>query len=246
MAKHFFCIAIICFTALLTGCEVILFDDLSETEQLMVSSECFKHIVITNSFDIVLKQQDDFSVTIDAPVELHDGVKVSIVNDTLTISDTNKFQWSPSYIIPRVTFSFPNLPSIYVKAPVNIQTDGILKQTTFRILTTAHTGSINLNIDVTSLSITTGHTYDSGVFTVTGQAGNASFWMRNSASLNAIDLDSDNVRITNNSRGDSYVRSNSKLRVTINSYGNVYYSGNPNEIVIDEQSSTGKLIPLNH
>ncbi|MDY0200653.1 MAG: head GIN domain-containing protein [Bacteroidales bacterium] len=246
MVKHLFRIVFICFAPLLSGCEALFFDDLSEIEQLTISNESFKHIVVSNSFNIVLKQQEDFSVTVEAPVELQDGVKVRIVNDTLTISDTNKYQWSPSYKIPCVTFSFPTLPSIHIKAPVNMQTVGVVKQPAFRLLTTAHTGTINLNVDVTSLSVGTGHTYDSGVFTVTGKAGNAFFWMRNSASLNASNLDSDNVRVINNSRGDSYVRTNGKLQVIINSHGNVYYSGTPNEIVIEELTSTGSLIRLTY
>lgn len=244
MVKHLLRIVLICFASTLSGCESILFDDLSEIEQQTVSNEYFKHIVATNSFNIVLKQQDDFSVTVEAPVELQDGVRVSIVNDTLTISDTNKYKWSPSYKMPCVTFGFPNMPSMHIKAPANVQTEGVLKQSTFRLLTTSHTGNISLNVDVTSLSVVTGKTQDSGVFTVVGRAGNASFWMRNSASLNAINLDSDNVRVINNSRSDSYVHTNGTLRVTINSCGNVYYSGTPNEIVIDELSSTGSLIPL--
>ena len=244
MNKHLFRIVLICFTLLLTGCEGLFFDNLSETQKLTISNESFKHIVVSSSFNIVLKQQEDFAVTVEAPVELLNGVQVSIVNDTLTISDTNKYQWSPSYIIPSVTFAFPNLPSIHIKAPVNLQTEGIVKQSSFQILTTSHTGSVNLNVDVDYLSIVTGFTYDSGVFTVTGRASSAFLWMRNAALLNALDLLLDNVWIINNSRGDSYIQTKGKLQVAINSSGNVYYLGTPNEIVIDELSSTGSLIPL--
>ena len=97
---------------------------------------------------------------------------------------------------------------------------------------------------MTSFTIVTGNTYDSGIFTVTGTATNASFWMRNSASLHALELNSPNLRVVNNSKGNSYVQANGKLRVTLNSYGNIFYQGTPSEIVIDELSSTGKLIPL--
>ena len=246
MIKRFLHTVFICFVSMFFGCEAFLFDDLSDVEHCVVSSEYFKHIVVANSFDIVLKQQDYYSVTVQAPVELQEGVRVSIVNDTLTISDNNRYQWSPSYKMPVVIFGFPNLPSMHIKAPANVQVDSVLKQHSFRLLTTSHTGNINLNVDVMTLSVGTGYTYDSGVFTISGRTGNASFWMRNSSTLNAIDLNSESLRVINNSRGDSYVRTNGKLRVTINSYGNVYYLGNPSEIVVEEQSSTGELIPLSN
>jgi 5-enolpyruvylshikimate-3-phosphate synthase len=126
-----------------------------------------------------------------------------------------------------------------------MSTEGTITQPSLRIITTSHTGRVNLDVDMNSLSIVTGNTYDSGIFTVSGSASSASFWMRNSATLHALDLVSGNVRVVNNSKGDSYVCTDGNLRVTINSFGNIYYQGNPQQIVVEEMSSTGSLIPLN-
>lgn len=232
------------FAFVFAGCEAILFDDLSEMDQLSIHGEHYSFVQVNSSFIITLKQQQEFGVTIDAPAELIDGIEAKIVNDTLVITDTNSYKWSPSYKIPRLMLCFPNLPRMHIKAPVDMETDGTITQPSLRIVTTSHTGRVNLNVDMTSLTIVTGNTYDSGIFTVTGTATNASFWMRNSASLHALELNSPNLRVVNNSKGNSYVQANGKLRVTLNSYGNIFYQGTPSEIVIDELSSTGKLIPL--
>jgi hypothetical protein len=245
MGKFRFSLLLLSLATLLAGCEVLFFDDLSSMQQVTVSDKPYKFVEVRSSFNITLKQQDEFDIIVDAPEELIDGIEIFIANDSLIVNDTNKYQWTPSYKIPKLTLCFPNLPNIHIKAPVDMSTEGTITQPSLRIITTSHTGRVNLDVDMNSLSIVTGNTYDSGIFTVSGSASSASFWMRNSATLHALDLVSGNVRVVNNSKGDSYVCTDGNLRVTINSFGNIYYQGNPQQIVVEEMSSTGSLIPLN-
>ena len=68
--------------------------------------------------------------------------------------------------------------------------------------------------------------------------------MRNGSWIDATNLKAEDVRIRNNSVMDSKIYVSNELKAFLNTHGNIYYQGDPEKIIIEEQSSKGKLIPL--
>ena len=77
--------------------------------------------------------------------------------------------------------------------------------------------------------------------------GNSEFlklWNTSLFSVDASNLQTDNVFIDTNSKGTVNVTANKRLDCTIRSSGNVYYTGNPEIIFVNDTLSSGKLIKL--
>ena len=243
MCRKLSALAIICMLSL-CGCEDMILDRYGDIETVEETLPVITKFEVLNGFNIYLKPDTLYKIIVEAPSAMLGDIVFDVNEGVLTLSDKNGFKWNPAYVTPSVTICFPVLEHISIAAPANIKTLGTIQQESLYILTTLHTGVVELDVDVDRLNIITGNSIDSGIFIISGRAANASFWMRNSASLNALSLDAGFVRMINNTKGDSYVQVNQTLRVVLNSYGNVYYTGNPTTIDIQERSSTGNLYPL--
>lgn len=244
MYRKLSAIAIFLCVLSLCGCEDMILDRYGDIETVEEPLPVITKLEALNGFNIYLKPDTLYKIIVEAPRAKLGNIVFEVNDSVLTLADRNGFKWNPAYVIPSVTLCFPLLENISIAAPANIKSIGTIQQESLYIETARHTGLVELDVDVDWLSIITGNSVDSGIFIVSGRAAKASFWMRNSASLNALSLDAGFVRMINNTKGDSYVQVNQILRVVLNSYGNVYYTGNPTTIDIQERSSTGNLFPL--
>jgi hypothetical protein len=215
-----------------------------EKTSLTLNNTYFKEIKVKSSFNIILKQDSLFRVTIETSESSLQNISAYTLGDTLFLLDENPNKWRTNYQTPTVTIHFIEIEKFNIYAPGNISSDGVIQQNNFRFFSTQHIGVVNLYLNVQNLSLITGNSQNMGVYNLSGSAKYSNIWIRNTCSLNAKDLLIDDARIVNNSLNDCYVHTKNRLRVTLNSSGNIYFLGNPNEIVIDEQSATGKLINL--
>ncbi|MEX2370353.1 MAG: DUF2807 domain-containing protein, partial [Bacteroidales bacterium] len=75
------------------------------------------------------------------------------------------------------------------------------------------------------------------------KAGYAHYWPRGSSIADGSELETVNCYVYNNSIGDCSVNVCGKLEVRMNTLGNVIYYGDPQEVVILEESGGGELRP---
>jgi len=229
----------------LTGCEKLFFDDLSKTSRKTFNVDEFNRIKVYDSFNIILKQDTTFKVVIEGPAELMDDFKCNVYGDTLQLTDSNIRNRIPNYKIPTAYIYFPEIHRFRMRAPGDIKVDGALNLDTFYMIIQQHTGTVNMDIYANSLRITTGLNKSTGVYNISGEVQEARFWMRNACKLNAKNLKTQKTNIRHNATNDSYINVTDKLEAElIDASGNVYYKGSPDEIIITEQSGTGRLIPI--
>ncbi|MCF6365817.1 MAG: DUF2807 domain-containing protein [Bacteroidales bacterium] len=81
-----------------------------------------------------------------------------------------------------------------------------------------------------------------GKINLKGKVENLRLWNTSLGSVDASNLSAKNVLVDTDSKADCKVVANSKLDCTIKGQGNVYYSGNPDIIILNDTVSTGKLI----
>ncbi len=185
-----------------TSCERMFFEDLSDITKQVYDDIQFKELKVKSGFNIVLKQDSIYRVVIETPREFQENILVSIDTDTLIIEDKNSKKWVASYLPSTVIVHFPTISRVKLVSPSNIDTEGTITQSSFRILSTNHSGTVNLNLDVNSLSIITGFTFDTGIYNLYGKANSAYVWARNVVSVNALNLEIGSARIVNNSLAD--------------------------------------------
>jgi hypothetical protein len=83
-----------------------------------------------------------------------------------------------------------------------------------------------------------------GKVTLSGQADNVFLYAYALMSIDAGQLNTQYAFVENNSKGDCEVFVNDVLEYSIRGVGNIYVRGNPREVVLHEQTSSGRLIDL--
>ncbi len=83
-----------------------------------------------------------------------------------------------------------------------------------------------------------------GKLNLRGTAETLKFWNVSLFGIDALGLKTDNAYIENSSKADIFVHPEKYLECKITGTGNVYYKGNPQEIIVNDSLSKGKLIKM--
>ena len=229
--------------AINVACEKTIFFSDDQGHSLYIETEKFDTVVINDIFNIELKSDTIFSIRLDGGEKLIQNISVRTDNNSLHLKDKNSFKWLPDYPGVRITISFPALGKMVLRSPSTITSRDTLHLGNFCLYSLGHTAITDLTINAHSIRFTTdGNNF--GHYTFRGYSRQADMWHRGSSKLFAQELETEFMKITNNSIADGYVYANRQLIAVINHYGNVYYRGNPDEIIIEEMSSRGYLYRL--
>jgi hypothetical protein len=128
-----------------------------------------------------------------------------------------------------------------LNAPVNMYSMDTVKINKLAIVHIGKTGEIDLLIDTEQFQFALGSD-NSGIYTIRGKAGYAKIWPRGSGIVDASELVTDSSYVYNNSIGDCKINVKVKLEVRMNTLGNIIYYGTPGQIVILEESGSGRLL----
>jgi hypothetical protein len=238
-------IACIFLTALIinVSCEKTIFFSGDQDHTLYLETEEFDTVVINDVFNIEVRSDSVYSIRLEGGEKLIKNISVKTNNNSLYLKDNNSFKWLPDYPGVRVTISFPALSKMVLRSPSTITSYDTLHLDNFSLYSLGHTAIMDITLIAHSIRFTTdGNNF--GHYTFRGYSRHADLWQRGSSKLFAEDMETEFMKITNNSIADSYVYVNRQLVAVINHYGNVYYRGNPEEIIIKDMSSRGNLYRL--
>ena len=225
------------------SCEKTIFFSTDQDHTLYIETEEFDTIVINDIFNIELKSDTIFSIRLEGGEKLIKNISARTDNNSMHLKDNNSFKWLPDYPGVRITISFPALAKMVLRSPSTITSSDTLYLDNFSIYSLGHTAIMDLTINAHRIRFTTdGNNF--GHYTFRGYSRHAELWHRGSSKLFAAELETEFMKITNNSIADGYVYANRQLIAVINHYGSVYYRGNPDEIIIEEMSSRGYLYRL--
>lgn len=228
---------------LLTSCEKILFTQEGNTIEKIETYEYFSQLIFYDIFEVELKTDTVFSIQLAAKEKFIENISMSEDSGAIEFRDANFARWMPDYPRPRLLISLPRLDgNILTRSPIKLTSPDTLKLEKLNLVILGKTGEFDLTIDVNNFRMVSGSD-DFEFFHFKGKANNASFWPRGSSKVDAEGLICKDCYVYNNSIGDCNVNVTHKLTVRLNTIGNVIYSGNPAEIVIDEESGSGGLIP---
>jgi hypothetical protein len=201
----------------------------------------FDSIDVEEYVNLILTQDSVNKVTVETGNNILDGIVTEVNNGQLYIKNNNKCNWLRSYNIPvNVYISVKNLKKIYYNSSGNVTTTNTIRSNFFKFEVWGGCGSIDMDLDI----------YE-GYFVL--QMGTVDFTLRGYCAINTIyagdygffqckDLTTGYTFITNQGSNDCYVRASQYLQATVNSIGNIYYSGNP-DTLITKINGQGNIYP---
>jgi len=202
----------------------------------------FGEIMIEDIFVIELKNDTVFSVRIESNEDIIDNISYRVENNRLVLNDNNSYKWLPDYPLAKLTISFPDISDININAPAKMFSKDTLTVDSLSLSAGAQLIDLDLIVNAKHIYLWTGSD-NYGHYTLRGYTKSSDLRIYGSAQLYAGELKTEYAWVRNYSIGDCYVYAEKQLRVWLKHYGNIYYYGTPEEIIIEQKDSRGRLIP---
>ena len=206
----------------------------------------FSAICMYNNISVELVQSNQPHIELTCPENLIDKITTTVESGSLIIRNENNFNWLRSYDYEcNMKVFYDSIDQIdYASNGKLIARDSLrgiavpdtLKDISGNDSLVVMKRTFNLNIsegsgdmDLTFSCDILHDGFSNGTATVTlkGKAGYAEHLLKSYGKLDARDLNTNLATIQSNSTNDAYVWARTRLKVEINSIGNVYFKGNP-------------------
>jgi len=205
----------------LTNTGVITWEERSVNE--------FDSIEVNNNVNLFISKDSISKVVVEAGKNILPDIITTVENKQLIIRNENTCNWVRSYNKPiNVYISTPYLYKIYYNSSGNITSLNTLEFDSLKLEAWGGCGTIELDIDIFQ-----GYFYlqlGTSDIHLKGSCGVASMYSGDFGLLDARELRCGFVFIASRSSNDCYVKVNQGLNATIESIGNIYYYGSPEEI----------------
>jgi hypothetical protein len=211
------------------------------TEERFLSN--FKSIEIHDLFNVYLVNDTISKITVETGKNLMSAIKTEVSDSVLNLSNTSRCRFLRGYgNYPKLTIHVKNLQLLRIYEPCNVFTVDTLKIDDLHIIFNADvsTADICLKSNYLTLDLWSDVT---GEYKICGAATNFISTSHGFSVIDAKNLKSDFVILNSMSTGDYTVNVQSKLSVTVQSSGNVYYYGNP--VITENIKGTGQIIKGN-
>lgn len=211
--------------------------DMSYTAQYL---EKFEWISLFGVYDVVLEQDSFYRIEIEAPENLLPLIDFEKRGRNLHIEDHINCQWSRKYHPVNMCITFKDIVHIRMMEPCNIISVDTLYFDEIEIWARGDIGEMDIKLVSNYFYFRTSHT-TSGLYTFSGKTNFAKYIIHGSSGLYCQSLTAKEVYAQSNSISDMYTCATEKLSVSINEQGDIYYFGDPEEI-ISVTTGSGKLI----
>jgi Putative auto-transporter adhesin, head GIN domain len=198
--------------------------------------EAFNKIIAQDKVDVHIINGNEFSVKVEAGKQVIKLIKTKVENNTLTITDDNRCDFTRSYkrkVIVYVTL--PVLKHLTQDGVGDIYMDTQFVCDTFRY---AVSNSGNTSLDIKA-DIVFGGMHGNGDVTMKGVVKENYIHSIGEGFFDSYDTDTQSMIVTLRSSGKIKIRASNYIKLDLynRSTGNVYYKGNP---AIIEKIGTGK------
>ena len=200
----------------------------------------FKYVETYDNLKIYLQNDTAHKVHIVTGEKLIPYIETYVQNDTLIIKDNNTCNFLKNYPEKEIYISVDTLKSMDVYGPSDVFSVDTFKVHSCKIRFLADVSSCDLTIDAYIFQLQIW--YASGDFRVKGKTYASYLNTEQTSFIYADSLKNTVCRAYNNSKGDIYVQSGKWFYYTIKNTGNIYYSGQPDTIIVQEHSGKGLLI----
>jgi len=205
----------------------------------------FTYVEIRDVFNVTLRHGENTGVVIKCGEALIPGIKTSLSNDTLIISNENHFDWTRKYSRIELIIETDSVEKITLDEPCKMVTDGVFRQDKLIVWATNNLTEIDMEIE-------TGHFYlvnswiNTGNYRLRGSTNYAYLVINGTANLDASELMADDMYLEQKSVDDIHVNVDNYLTYSIMNSGSIFCYNNPANIEESGNSGTGKLIIIDN
>lgn len=200
----------------------------------------FSTIEAESTFDIEIVRDTVTKIVVTCGEHLHPFINISVKDDILYLSHDITNNWSRKYQRVKLEIHTGPFSRINVRHPVRIFNNDVYKGEAFAIVDFGKYCELDMTVDV-DYCVVAMSSDNFGQFKVRGKAVHAQIWGWGSCSVKADSLLTDNCSVLHRGIGNVYVNTSGQLDVSLESSGNVYYSGNPSKINIIQRLGTGDV-----
>ena len=210
------------------------------TKEIRIDST-FSSINIENIFDITLVNDTVNKVLVTCGENLQSFVSIEARGGILHFDHSIKQKWSRSYEKIKLEVHLTFGHTINIHEPISLKTKGIFTCNNFTIVDWGKVSEVDVNLDVNFCGIYMSSD-NFGYYKVKGKAQASEIWGYGSAYVVADSLVTQNCHVLQRGIAEVKVNVTGQLSVSLEFTGDVYYTGNPTEVIIEKQTSTGRLI----
>lgn len=114
--------------------------------QETVEISSFEKILVNRDIELIIKESQEFKVTIETGENLINDVKVAVIDGQLVLTDTNSCNYVRDYGITKIYVEAPNLKEIRTSSQYEISSDGILNYKTLTLFSEDFSGESEFTV----------------------------------------------------------------------------------------------------
>jgi len=202
----------------------------------------FNKIQINGKLDVeFVSSNNHFSIS--GGENLLPKIETEIIDSTLIIDNENKCNWTRSYKKGKILVSIPinKLNEIEINGLGSVKSIDTIN--TCNLVINFVTGISDLDLKVKSTNLELVIHDGGGDIVISGISKNVNIYNNGYAYVDLGKLKSNYVFLADKSQNKTFINANMRIDVEIYDVGDVFYTGNPNEINYTPYD-TGKLIEL--
>ncbi len=227
----------------LLSCEENGFLDAGEETTISRELDNFNTVCVNDIFALKLVQDTINKIEITTGENLVDQISTKISDTTLCIDNENMMRWSRDYEDVKLRLHLRNLRKLRLNAPCDVTTANAISSYKIDVWNIANAGTIEMQVETVVFYFVNSST-STGDFHFSGTTRIAGCWIRGSGHYNSMELMSEFTNIHQSSIADAYVYSGNALNVWIDSKANLYYTGEPDTIIVEENTPHEQLTKL--
>lgn len=226
----------------ITGCsEWDIFSD-KEVVKTYDKLEDFDQIHVDGIFKIELIQSGNSKVVFKGTQKQYESLNISVKDKKLNIRSKKTSFLKSNYSKAKLEIHKDSINQFWTYGPVNLYSRDTIKTEILRLYHINEVANIDLKLKTNYFSVN-GQENSAGKYNFQGKTKRLNIRLRGSSSVNAENLKAKEVKVEQISIGNIRVNSQEKLKVISFNSGDVYYTGNPQEIDI-ELHSTGQVFEV--
>jgi len=203
----------------------------------------FDTLFVNDNFTVYLIQDTFNHIRIEGHEKFVNSTTFELKNNSLFLRNEYKCVFTkPKSKDISVYITIDEISRIYLYASSKVISEKeLLNDSEIGLIINSKYNESDLNLNCKTFYYWNTH-LNGGKINLKGQVETLKLWNTSLGSVNASILTANNVFVDTDSKADCKINVNKKLDCTIRGHGNVYYSGNPEIIILNDTLSTGKLI----
>lgn len=203
----------------------------------------FDTVRVSDVFQVYFHRADEYKILIEGGKNVIEEIRCEVENNTLNISNENKCNWVRSQNKDiTIHVHTPSFEKVYLDGESDLySTDTFYCDTFFlMVYSGASTANFTISADRAMLKVNAG----TGKFTFKGKTKNSYIYSHGTAFIYEDELEAESSHINNLSSGDVFVWATQTLKVENIERGDIYYKGNPEEVILQDTPDEGQVIPM--